>query len=131
MSLGQTPSFTKCRVFVTLVVVFHCLNIGHARTRNLSVEEARRLAIEALYPTERSAPGLDVQLAQASHISGFYRFEITWDNPTPGSVVIGSFAVNETTGDVWELALCKQRRSGGLTRLKQSLRKAIGLTAAE
>lgn len=121
----------RLHVLTALAVMLSAPTVAPARSRDLSVEEARRLAIQALQPTERAAPGLDVELAQSSHIEGFYRFEITWNNPNPGSVVIGSFAVNRATGDVWELVLCKRRRSGELNRLQQELRKAIGLDSKE
>jgi hypothetical protein len=118
-----------------LVAVLVVLLIGstatYGRTRDLSVDEARRLVIQALYPTQRNLRGLDVGFTQSAKIPGFYRFDVIWDNPDPGSVVVGAFAVNQATGDVWELALCRRKRSRDLARLQQDLRKAIGLTADE
>ncbi len=118
-------------MLTAFVVMLNGPMTAFGRTRDLNMEEAHRLAIQALQPTERSAPGLNAELAQTSHIPGFYRFEITWNNPNPGSVVIGSFAVNEATGDDWHLAFCRRRKSRELTRLQQDLRKAIGLTPRE
>jgi hypothetical protein len=112
-------------------IVSLTIPVTTGRTRDLNVEEARRLAIQALRPTERAAPGLDAELAQSSHIAGFYRFEITWNNPNPGSAVIGSYAVNKATGDVWELVQCRRMRSPDLKRLQQELRQAIGLSSRE
>ena len=131
MSVTRARLCMEGYVLAAFVVMFNDPISAFARTRDLNMEEARRLAIQALQPTERRAPGLNVELAQTSHIPGFYRFEITWNNPNPGSVVIGSFAVNEATGDVWQLAFCKQRKSRELTRLQQDLRKVIGLTNSE
>jgi hypothetical protein len=102
-----------------------------ARTRDLSVEDARRLVLQALEPTQRTLPGLVLKPSPGAQIPDFYRFEVYWDNPTPGSVVVGNFAVNRATGDVWELFFCKKRSSAELRRLQKDLRKAIGLSPDE
>jgi hypothetical protein len=102
-----------------------------ARTRDLSVEEGRQLVIQALEPAQRKLRGLEARMPKRTQIPEFYKFEVQWDNPTPGSVVVGSFAVNRVTGDVWELAFCERKKSQELARLQESLRKKIGLSAEE
>jgi hypothetical protein len=121
---------SKLAQFAVLAVLGSCAIVS-ARGRDLTVEEARRLVIEALQPTQRSLPGLTATLSQRSSIPDFYRFEVYWNPPNPGSAVVGYFAVNRVTGDVWELVLCEKKDSEELRRLQDELRKTIGLSDEE
>jgi hypothetical protein len=106
--------------------------IAQARTRDLNVAEARELVVQALDPSARKLPGLNLDSRQGSKIPDFDQFEVLWDpGPNPGSAVVGHFAVNVATGDVWELVLCRKRDSADLRRLQQTIRKRIGLGAEE
>jgi hypothetical protein len=45
--------------------------------------------------------GIDLDNEAHADDPGFYFFGATWPNPT-GSPVIGYFAVNSVTGDIWD-----------------------------
>lgn len=105
--------------------------ILQGRARDLTVEEARQLVIQSLAPGQRRLPGLEASSSQRSDIPDFYRFEVSWSPPDPGSAVVGFFAVNRATGDVWELVLCTKKTSAELRRLQDELRKRIGLSGEE
>lgn len=108
-----------------------CLSVLSGRTRDLDAKEARRLAIEALDPGQRKLPGLNAALSQRLDIPGFYRFEVLWKPTNPGSAVVGFFAVNRVTGQVWELVRCSEKKSRNLARLQGNMHKAIGLSPEE
>ena len=105
---------------------------GYARVRDLSEPEARDLVIGALDPSARVLPKLAVEpfMDARSPATGFYQFAVTWDN-VKGSVVVGFFAVNRATGDVWKSAVCGRVESPGLRRLQDAIRKRIGLARGE
>ena len=100
-----------------------------ARTRDITVAEARELVVQALSPDQRKFPGLDLSPFLANNTPGFYKFEVTWNPPNPGSAVVGNFGVDRVTGAVWELVPCSTVHSIALDRLQHIIRKRINLTA--
>lgn len=60
----------------------------------------------------------------------FYMINAYWDNPG-GSVLVGYYAVERTTADVWSFPVCGRYTSPTLRKLQQTLRNSIGLTNAE
>jgi hypothetical protein len=101
-----------------------------ARTRDLTDAEARALVMATLRPDIVSLPkfGLDPYAAPPP---GFYAFEATAEHPDRGSPVIGQFAVNRATGDVWRLVVCEKLDSTSLRQSQAALRKKIGLGPRE
>src|SRR5579863_4484350 len=72
----------------------------------ISGEDAGQLVTAALRGSgAASLPGFGLEQAQTNHLSGFIIFDATWDNPN-GSVVIGHYAVDLMTGDVWNAIVC-------------------------
>lgn len=57
----------------------------------------------------------------------FYYLEALWHNPGK-SAVIGNYAVDPRTGDVWVSVACKEMKSAALRKKQQEIRKAIGLS---
>jgi hypothetical protein len=113
------------------------LRAGHrvhelARTRDLTESEARGLVKAFLGPQVTSLPHFGLDLLAESVPAGFYAFEATASPPNPSaSPIIGSFAVNRATGDVWRLVVCRTVESPALKRSQNSLRKRIGLSRVE
>ena len=62
----------------------------------------------------------------ASH-EHFYTLEAHHYNPG-GSGLIGLFAVDQTTGDVWYSVTCQRLTSRALVKAQESLRKLIGMS---
>jgi hypothetical protein len=100
------------------------------RRRDLTQPEARALVIEALDQSARKLPGLTFKFYSRAKASNFYELAVLWNNPN-GSAIVGHFAVNRATGDVWRLVLCTRVESAALRRLQQTLRKRIGLGSEE
>jgi len=100
---------------------------GSDRTRKLSEDEARELAIMALTPDARKLPDLSLAIEKGFGAPGFYWFEATAATPN-ASPVLGHFAVNQSTGDVWDPVWCKKLTSPDLTDLQRQMRKRIHLS---
>ena len=118
-----------------LIIVITCLFLEyqlavHARTRDITEDEARKLTIQSLDSKARKLPKLTLENYDKVKDSTFFQFAVTWDNPT-GSVMVGFFAVNRVTGDVWKLVVCRRLKSEDLTHLQIMIRKQIELTAHE
>jgi hypothetical protein len=96
-----------------------------ARTRDLTAAEGRELVMQALDPEAKKLPKLAIDLEDRK-VPEFYEFVVTWDNPN-GSVIVGFFAVNQRTGDVWRLVVCRRVESPGLRRLQDVIRRKVGL----
>ena len=109
-------------------------NIPHAtgsdQTRNLTEAEARQLAIHALPPDARKLPKLRLDVMTGLGAPGFYWFEATAAVPN-GSPVLGHFAVNEATGDVWDPVWCKKISLPDLKPLQRTMRKRIGISGKD
>ncbi|MGD0202202.1 MAG: hypothetical protein ABSD27_15830 [Bryobacteraceae bacterium] len=98
--------------------------------RTVTVGEARSLVDKALETTgATNLPGYGRELRRNADVSGaFFFFEATWANPNPGSMVIGHYAVDRRTGDVWNAVICEEVTSPSLKRLQRAIRKRLGFT---
>jgi hypothetical protein len=61
----------------------------------------------------------------------FYFIHAERANPAGGATAIGHFAVERSTGEVWDWVICGRFSSPSLTAAQQTLRKRIGLNEAE
>ena len=101
--------------------------VGKPPTRELTEVEARELIAAALGPDISYLPHFGLEMYTNPEKSHFVLFEATAQNSKGGSPVIGHFAVNRATGNVWDLVVCKQRDSEALKRLQNDIRKRIRL----
>jgi hypothetical protein len=87
--------------------------------RRIGIGEARELAYEAV---KAHNPGATLTNSPRAFDPDFYFFTATWPNPT-GSPIIGYFAVNPWTGDVWNAAGCEHPTSKSIEKLQQEIRR--------
>jgi hypothetical protein len=113
--------------FVLLLVVGAGLGRAQSPRQRISLREARQLAYEVV---KVHNPGADLINSPRSFDPDFYFFAATWPNPT-GSPIIGYFAVNPSTGDVWNSAGCEHLTSKRLERLQQDIRKRFHFSSEE
>jgi hypothetical protein len=97
---------------------------------SINVKDARQLVITALPSRTTSLPGFGLEQAKNNNYPDRFFFEATWDNPK-GSVVVGHYAVDPRTGDVWNAIVCEELKSPSLKTLQQRVRKRLGLTERE
>lgn len=101
------------------------------RPDTISLPEAHRLAILTLVPSARRFPNMRFEALGPPHPAGFYLFELTAKTPDGTSPVLGNFAVNAHTGDVWDIGLCTRLSSAALTRARRQVRLKLRLTARD
>ncbi len=106
-----------------------CAATGSDGNRSLTEGEARELATMALPRFARAFPKLRLDAYEGyPGRPGFYWFEATAAVPDNASPVLGHFAVNQTTGDVWDSVSCERLTSPDLTKLQRRMRKRIHLS---
>ncbi len=76
-------------------------------------------------------PKFGLEHYKNDYFPDFCFFEASADHPGPGSGVVGHYAVDRSTGDVWDGVVCRELRSPGLENLQRTVRKRIGLTEKE
>jgi hypothetical protein len=104
---------------------------AQAQSRTMTIEEARRLAYEALPSDTKKLPGLALlpDEGREKPVKCVW-FDVLWDNPN-GSVHVGFWAVDMRSGEVWAPILCKRVTNGTLRKLQQAVRKKLAVTKAE
>lgn len=114
-------------MFVTLIS-----HIVHSSTprRAVSRDEAMDLVWAALPLETRRLPGFALDAGEGAR---FYSVAVTWAGPpNGGSIVIGYYDVDKSTGDVFSAtASCKEESTPALRKLQAKIRLRIGLSDAE
>ena len=96
---------------------------GQEGSPTLGKDLAHTLAVSTLTPGARRLPGMRFDSEKASHPEGFYWFEVTADVPGGASALLGYFAVNKVTGDVWDPVQCKKLSSVTIRRIQDHIRQ--------
>ena len=103
------------------------------RRRNLTIEEADKLVRTFLESqgTTLKLPGFSMDPSMSGDLPDFCDFEALWNNPGPGSVVVGHYSVDLRTGDVWYSVMCQELKSRRLAVVQRAVRSRIALTQTE
>jgi hypothetical protein len=95
---------------------------GQEATPAVTEKTAHELAESTLTAEARQFSGMRFDREQGPHVAGFYWFEVTADVPDGASPLLGYFAVNKVTGDVWAPVPCEKLTSPEIRRLQRRLR---------
>jgi hypothetical protein len=96
--------------------------------RKITIAEAKELVTKAVESSRGKSRGFFFEQTPEAP----YEFEVRSDKPTAFTYpLIGHFAVDPSTGDVWDAIVCREYTSQPLRKLQQTIRKRIGLTAEE
>ncbi len=118
-----------CNHFVAVFAIAASTHLALARTRDLTVSEARELIKTYLGQAVSKLPHFGLEDFKRGTPPEFYAFEGTATPPVhDGSPVIGSFAVDRATGRVRRLVACEEVHSPALSLMQRTLRKKIDLT---
>lgn len=112
------------------VLAFICLfavdkGVGQEASPTVSEEQAHSLAKSTLTASARRLPDMRFDREKAPHPEGFHWFEVTANVPDGASPLLGYFAVNKVTGDVWNPVQCKRLTSAVIRRFQDQLRKKL------
>jgi hypothetical protein len=110
------------RDLVALILTVGVVCGSDTLSRTITRSEARRLVHEALVALNQDAPSVKIEQYRYDYAPEFYAFDATWPNPD-GDPLIGYFAVNPWTGDVWDINACKQITSPVLARQQEAIWK--------
>jgi hypothetical protein len=123
---------TYCKWFLALnlAILLGLTTVARSdASRKLTEAEARELARLALAPNARTLPNMRFDTFEGyPGRPGFYWFEIAASVPDGVSPILGHYAVNQATGDVWEPVQCRKVTSFELTTLQHRIREVISLT---
>jgi len=97
------------------------------KPRVISLEEASDVLFALLKTTSCSDRTCTLDDYRVKEYPRFYFFAALWDNPN-GSPLIGHYAVDVRTGDVWNAVICERFKSPALAILQHTIRERIGLT---
>src|SRR5882672_9229027 len=107
-------------LFVALTAVT-AATADHAPERRISTVQAKALVMAALTSEQRRLPKLGEDQDPAS--SWFWFFTVTWAGPPEASVVVGNYAVDPYTGDVFSsTASCYEYTNKRLRTLQAQVR---------
>jgi hypothetical protein len=120
-------------VLVLMTIIFTS-RMSHSaeRHRSVSIDEAKNLVSAALPLTTRQLPKFAVEGDSDPNFPTFYSLSATWAGAPNGSMVIGFYYVDKSTGDVWNaVAECQEESNPALRRLQVRIRHQIDLSDAE
>lgn len=115
-------------LLVCLIAVQISDAAGSEEQHRISIDEAREIGQLAIDSYHRGAALVPVE---KQFVPSFYVFEAESPNPETAAV-IGSFAVNAQTGDVWDMAgYCHHLTSRAIRDRQEELRRRFGYSKSE
>jgi hypothetical protein len=95
-------------------------------------DEARTLVMASLTNQQRRLPSLGAESYDDPDSPRFLFFTVTWEGLPNGSVVVGNYAVDRNTGDVFSATMsCYEEKNKRLKRLQAQVRSQLHLTRSE
>ncbi len=102
------------------------------RVTKITAKEAKELVARALerQPVSR-LPSFFLDQFNNDRFGDFYFFDGLWDNPSEGGASAESYAVDKSTGDVWDAIVCREFKSASLRKLQTTIRRLHGIRKLE
>ncbi len=102
------------------------------RPKTISVDEAEKLVLATIPSKTRHLPKFGLDQYQDPNSKDYYFFVALWQGAPNGSAVIGHYAVDPSTGDVWgATAECDKKGTPALRKLQAKIRAQLGLSNIE
>jgi len=119
------------RVGTVLSVLLVSAQAQGSAQRAISIPQAKSLVLKALSAEQKRLSGLGAERYQDPHSSRFFFFTVFWAAGPGQSVVVGNYAVDPYTGDVWSAAReCGEIRNPDLQKFQRRVRESLGLSDA-
>jgi hypothetical protein len=123
------------KIFVLLIAALSAVLSSNAvdlPNRKVTPSQARELVLASLSPEQRRLPSLGVDPYKDPNTSKFLFFTVSWEGTSNGSVVVGNYAVDPYTGDVFSATVgCEEEKNRGLEALQKRVRGELHLADAE
>lgn len=102
-----------------------------ASPNKIDADQAKALVMASLTPKEKRLPSLGADPYNDPN-SKFLFFTVTWAGTPNGSVVVGNYAVDPYTGDVFSATMaCQEEKNKHLEALQRQVRATLHLTQTE
>jgi len=105
-----------------------------AAERKITVEQARALVMASLTAQQRRLPKVEAEHFDDPENPSpkFWIFTVVWEGTPNGSVVVGNYAVDPYTGDVFSATReCDEVKNKRLKRLQAQVRAKLHLSQSE
>jgi hypothetical protein len=122
------------RLFLSVIL---CLQFAPAALssppgRTITLAEAKSLVLTSLAPEQKKLPKLEAVQYDNANTPRFLFFTVTWEGGANRSVVVGNFAVDSYTGDVWSAsAECTEESNPELRKLQAKIRASLKLSHSD
>jgi hypothetical protein len=119
-------------VITVVLATSPCLADSVHESRTVSKDEADALVRAALPAKLKRLPNFGMEISQDPHFARFYFASVYWEGEPNGSVMVGSYDIDQETGDVWDaVTSCDEMNTRALRKLQKMIRKEIGLSDSE
>lgn len=100
--------------------------------QRITNEQARTLVMASLSDEQRRLPKVEAEQFDAPYASKFLFFTVSWEGTPKGTVVVGNYAVDPFTGDVFSAVIeCKMEKNKRLLTLQKQIRASLHLSQSE
>jgi hypothetical protein len=97
--------------------------------RRITSDQASALVMASLTRQQRRLPNVQTEQDDAPGPSKFMFFTVIWEGTPNGSVVVGNYAVDAFTGDVFSATMsCDEEKNKRLEVLQKQVRVKLGLS---
>lgn len=121
--------------FQLIVAACLCLGLDNADGQpehRITAEQTKALVMASLSPQQRALPKVEAEQYPPPKSSRFLFFTVTWEGTKNGSVLVGNYAVDPYTGDVWSaVASCEEETNRGLRALQARIRATLHLSHSQ
>jgi hypothetical protein len=98
----------------------------------ITLDQAKALVLASLTPEQKRLLKLGADQYHDPDSSRFLFFTVTWGAKPNQSVVVGNYAVDPYTGDVWSAVMeCTEQVNPQLRALQARIRSSLGLSHSE
>jgi hypothetical protein len=130
----MSPYFLMKRACVLLLASLCAANASAVDQpeRKVTADQARALVLASLNPEQKRLPSLGADPYKDPNTSKFLFFTVTWAGTPNGSVVVGNYAVDARTGDVFSATVgCEEEKNKNLRVLQTRIRASLHLSQSE
>jgi hypothetical protein len=115
-----------------LILLTATIQAADLPKHKVTTVQAKALVMAALNTQQRRLPGVEAESYDEPDSSRFLFFVVTWEGTPKGSVVVGNYAVDLYTGDVFSATIsCSEEENKRLKDLQAQIRAKLNLSQSE
>jgi hypothetical protein len=108
------------------------VSAAEAPDKKITTAQARALVLASLTPDQKRLPKVGAEQYDDPNSSRFVFFTVFWEGTPKGSVVVGNYAVDPYTGDVFSATIgCEEKKNKKLQALQRQIRATLHLSQSE